>query len=157
MAFNRETADRPAMMTEGSIADILARAEALCRGRGARLTDARRRTLRELAKRGRPVKAYDLLPALGSNGKPAKPATVYRALEFLESYGLVHRVAGINAFMVCTHGGGAHTTSLFICERCGGAQEHTMEHPTSCPPPPGFTVHTSVHEHYGLCGDCASA
>lgn len=136
---------------------ILSHAERLCAQEGVRLTDLRRRALLALAEAGRPIKAYDLLPALGDGKGPAKPATAYRALEFFESVGLVHKVAGINAYVLCSRGGGAHITSLYICEACGSAQEHAMPHAASCAPPAGFEIHRSVHEHYGRCADCVGA
>ncbi len=136
--------------------DILAHAEILCAARGVRLTDLRRKALKAMAQAAKPVKAYDLLPVLGSRDEPAKPATAYRALEFFESVGLVHKVAGINAYVLCNRGGGHHITSLYICDECGSAQEHAMPHAASCDPPPGFVIHQSVHEHYGVCADCAA-
>ncbi len=145
------------MTDRAEIDAFLETAEAVCRRSGVRFTDTRKRTLLAMLQVGRPVKAYDLLPALGRDGEPAKPATAYRALEFLEAVGLVHKIAGMNAFIVCKRGGGAHVTSLYICERCGDAYEHIMAHAHSCDPPPGFTVTRSVHEHYGVCAACARA
>lgn len=138
-------------------ADIIAQAEVVCAREGVRLTALRRRALAAMAKVGRPVKAYELLPMLGDENTPAKPATAYRALEFFEALGLVHKVTGMNAYMLCTHGGGDHITSLYICETCGCAQEHTMVHAADGAPPPGFEIHRSVHEHYGRCAECAAA
>lgn len=136
----------------------LARAQKLCDSRGLRLTDLRRRALEALANAGAPVKAYDLLPALGSGQAPAKPATAYRTLDFLQSIGLVHKVAGLNAYVLCAHEGGAHATALFICDVCGRTEEHTRCDDTSRTPPgtpPGFAVSHSVIEHYGRCRSCA--
>jgi Fur family zinc uptake transcriptional regulator len=135
--------------------DAIARAERLCARDGARLTDLRMRAIEALAEAGRPVKAYDLLPALGEAGQPAKPATAYRALEFLEQLGLVHRVAGINAFVLCAHGGGEHVTALYICEQCGAAVERAEENVGTKAAPDGFDIERSVVEHYGVCAACA--
>jgi Fur family zinc uptake transcriptional regulator len=131
-------------------------AMSLCVRKGVRLTALRERALEALADAGRPVKAYDLLPALGEGDAPAKPATAYRALEFLEELGLVHKVAGINAFVLCSHGGGAHVTTLYVCEKCGSADERAEHAAPSSPPPAGFKIERSVVEHYGLCADCAA-
>lgn len=137
--------------------DIIAVAEDVCAQHGLRLTALRRRALIAMADAGGPVKAYDLLPKLGEDNEPAKPATAYRALEFFEAVGLVHKIAGINAYVLCTRGGGAHITSLYICENCGQTQEHAMAHAASCDPPAGFVIARSVHEHYGRCASCADA
>jgi Fur family zinc uptake transcriptional regulator len=110
-----------------------------------------------LADAGRPVKAYDLLPALGEGAAPAKPATAYRALEFLEDLGLVHKVAGINAFVLCAHGGGSHVTTLYVCEKCGVADERVEERAApDGDAPAGFRVERSVVEHYGVCAACGA-
>ncbi len=137
-------------------ADALQRAEKLCLKKGAKLTDLRRRALTALAVAGRPVKAYDLLPALGDETSPAKPATAYRALEFLEQLGLVHKVAGINAFVLCAHGGGSHVTCLYVCEDCGSAEERVEHAQPGADAPSGFEVERSVVEHYGRCAACAA-
>lgn len=136
---------------------VIARAAELCEAKGLRLTNLRRRAIAALAQAGRPVKAYDLLAELGEGEAPAKPASAYRALEFLESLGLVHRVSGINAFLLCTHGGGAHATQLFLCEECGAAEERSVHHTTPPETPAGFEVHRSVVEHYGLCRTCSTS
>ena len=130
------------------------RAEHLCARRGLRLTALRERAIEALADAGRPIKAYDLLTALGEGGAPAKPATAYRALEFLEELGLVHKVAGINAFVLCAHGGGAHVTALYVCEKCGGADERAETAAPASKAPKGFLIERSVVEHYGTCSDC---
>lgn len=136
--------------------DPLEHAEKLCAERGVRLTELRRKALEAMTQAGKPVKAYDLLPALGEDGAPAKPATAYRALEFLEELGLVHRVAGINAFVICDRGGGPHVTCLYVCERCGAAEERAGSPRVQDAAPKGFSLRRSVVEHYGLCADCAA-
>ena len=74
----------------------LSRAEALCRQRGARLTQMRRRVLELIWDSHKAVKAYDLLDRLSESEKSVRPPTVYRALDFLMAHGLVHRVrAGV--------------------------------------------------------------
>ena len=45
-----------------------------------------------LLESGEPVKAYDLIARFGEDGQPAKPPTVYRALDFLIENGLIHRI-----------------------------------------------------------------
>ncbi len=136
--------------------EAVKRAVNLCERKGVRLTALREKALHALADAGRPVKAYDLLPVLGEKDSPAKPATAYRALEFLEELGLVHRVAGINAFVLCAHGGGSHVTTLYVCEKCGSADERAEHAAPGAKVPQGFKVERSVVEHYGLCAACAA-
>ncbi len=140
-----------------SVDAVMARAQRLCEAKGMRLTGLRRRAIAALARAGRPVKAYDLLADLSEDDAPAKPASAYRALEFLQTLGLVHRVSGLNAFVLCTHGGGAHKTHLFLCEQCGGAEEFADGSQAVASAPSGFQVRWSVMEHYGVCAACADA
>ncbi len=69
------------------------------------------------------MKAYDLLPLLGEPSRPVKPQTAYRALEFWEELGLVHRIASLNVFVACSVGGSDHIPAFLICECCGVVEE----------------------------------
>ncbi len=104
--------------------EAIARAEAECRRRGARLTPIRREVLEALYATHRPLGAYDIAEALGGEGRRLAPITIYRALEFLMEQGLVHRLASRNAFIACPHGHAPHDLVAFlICEACGGVDE----------------------------------
>jgi Fur family zinc uptake transcriptional regulator len=134
----------------------LAAARGLCERRGERWTPLRERALTAVLEADGPVKAYDLLPALGSNDSPAKPATAYRALEFLEQLGLVHRIEALNAFIYCTHGGGEHATALYICSGCDQTFEVALDHNQARKSAPsGFMIERTVTEIYGRCQNCA--
>ena len=60
---------------------------------GDKLTRPRRRVLELLLVAGAPAKAYDLVATYHREARVATPATVYRALQFLETRGLVHRLS----------------------------------------------------------------
>ena len=146
----------------GAVARALSAAQALCDLRRERLTEPRRRVLELLLQSRGPVKAYDLMAGFGPDGAPAKPPTVYRALEFLERLGLAHRIESLNAYVACNHapsGGGdrTHAAAFLICECCGAAQE------VHAPPlgelkglaaSAGYAVHTLMVEAHGLCAVC---
>jgi Fur family zinc uptake transcriptional regulator len=100
----------------------LAAAARICRQRGARLTPLRRQVLELVWLSHRPAGAYELLARLGSR-RPAKPPTIYRALDFLVTHGLVHRVKSRNAFVGCAAPGHAAAAEILICADCGGASE----------------------------------
>ncbi len=134
--------------------EAIARAEELCERRGARLTDLRRRAIALLAEAQGPVKAYDLLPGLGTVNGPAKPASAYRTLEFLEELGIVHRVAGLNAFVLCDGEAHGQATALFICETCNKSVERPVDPALLDQAPAGFTVSRVVIEIYGECAEC---
>jgi len=71
-----------------------------------------------------PLGAYAILDALRDKGFRA-PLQVYRALDKLLEFGLVHRLESINAFVACAHPEcHAHSTIAFaICEKCGKVSE----------------------------------
>ena len=75
-----------------------------------------------------PASAYSLLDKLREDGFRA-PLQVYRALEKLIEYGLVHRLESLNAFVACAHPhehaeGHKHGLVAFaICETCGQVDE----------------------------------
>lgn len=140
----------------------LARAERRVEAAGERLTPARRRALDLLLQAGGPVKAYDLMAGFGPAGEPAKPPTVYRALDFLMKRGLVHKIERLNAFMACGHAEGdeAHTAAFLVCDCCGAARE--IEPPPAGPVEAaakraGYALTGVTLEAHGLCPDCAAA
>ena len=114
----------PLGLSGRALSSGLRSAEARCAAHGQKLTPARRRVLELLLSAGQPVKAYDLISAFGEDaGGPAKPPTVYRALEFLERVGLAHRIESLNAYMACGLGEPAHAAGFLICDCCGAARE----------------------------------
>ena len=100
----------------------MARGEARAVEGGQRWTAPRRRVFELLLQANGPVKAYDLMADF-SDGAAAKPPTVYRALEFLESLGLAHRIASLNAYVACDADTDVHAASFMICDCCGSAEE----------------------------------
>jgi Fur family zinc uptake transcriptional regulator len=122
---------------------------------GERLTAPRRRVLELLLESGHAVKAYDLMAAY-QPGAPAKPPTVYRALEFLERQGLVHRIQSLNAYVACRRGE-VHTAAFLICDCCGATNEvepaaakAMAEQAASS----GFALRAVTVEANGLCAAC---
>lgn len=108
---------------EACIADALADARAICQRQKARLTATRERVLELIWQSHRPLGAYDVLAMLAQDGHNAAPPTVYRALDFLQQHGLVHRIASLNAFIGCTHAGTRHEGIFLICKRCSNVLE----------------------------------
>ncbi|MBV6648452.1 MAG: transcriptional repressor, partial [Hoeflea sp.] len=73
-----------------------------------------------------PLSAYTILDQLRDNGFRA-PLQVYRALDKLVEFGMVHRIESLNAFVACSHPGcdGDNTIAFMICEKCGQVNEIT--------------------------------
>ncbi len=111
-----------AQISAETVSAALDRAQAKSLERGFQWTAPRRRVYELMLQAGGPVKAYDLME-LFSEGRAAKPPTVYRALDFLEEQGLVHRIASINAFVACEVERPGHVAAFLICDCCGSAQE----------------------------------
>lgn len=143
----------------------LARAEAACRARGARLTAIRRDVLAALHATHRPLGAYEIADRLAEE-QPARrrlaPIAIYRALDFLIAQGFVHRLASRNAFVACPgHHGGSDCTVFLICEGCGGVDEVSpaalSQSVDRLLAEEGFEPHLQVLEITGHCSHCRGA
>lgn len=106
-----------------SLDAALAMAEAYCRERGEKLTPIRRKVLELLLASGRATKAYSLLDEMRQIHPGSAPPTVYRALDFLLSAGLIHRIESINAFAVCHDLTQCQHGILVVCQQCGNVTE----------------------------------
>lgn len=136
----------------------LGAAEMRCAQAQERLTDPRRRVLELLLGASAPLKAYDLIAAYGEAGEPAKPPTVYRALEFLERLGFAHRIESLNAYVPCRLEGG-HAAAFLICDCCGEAEEFAPDFAAqlSAAEAAGYTVRQVTLEARGLCAACRAS
>ena len=134
-------------------------ADARCAEADQRLTAPRRRVLELLLEAGQPVKAYDLIAAFGEDGSPAKPPTVYRALDFLERQGFAHRIESLNAYLACRQGPEAHAAAFLICDCCGDAREVEpvgSERLIALAERAGYSVEMVTLEAHGRCAVCAA-
>jgi Fur family zinc uptake transcriptional regulator len=134
----------------------LAVAEVRCAEAQERLTPPRRRVLELLLEADAPLKAYDLIAAFGAGGEPAKPPTVYRALEFLERLGFAHRIESLNAYVPCRLDAEGHRAAFLICDCCGAAQEFEPDFAAqlSAAAAAGYTVRSVTLEARGACAAC---
>jgi Fur family zinc uptake transcriptional regulator len=136
----------------------LGAAETRCEQTQERLTAPRRRVLELLLASDAPLKAYDLIAAYGETGEPAKPPTVYRALEFLERLGFAHRIESLNAYVPCRIEGG-HAAAFLICDCCGAAEEFEPDFgpQLEAAARAGYAVRQVTLEARGLCPACREA
>lgn len=136
---------------------FLAEAETLVVRQGQRMTRIRRKVLRLLLEHEGPAKAYDLLANLDGEGA-AKPPTIYRALEFLQDTGLVHKIESLNAYVACGHTSHSHSAVFLICDDCETAEElhavatsRALDKETEAA---GFKITRAVIEVHGQCRRC---
>lgn len=139
--------------------ELLEQARATCQKRGARLTPVREQVFQLLAKHNGAVGAYDLLSELQQIDPAAKPATIYRALDFLNQQGFVHKIESINSFVLCDHFSDcSHPVQLLICDECGHVDEMQSENLDlalrSMADANGFKISHQIVEAHGICNKC---
>lgn len=115
-----------------------------------------------LAREDAPASAYALLSHLQGEGLRA-PQQVYRALDKLIEYGLVHRVETMNAFVACAHPH-AHAQGLVvfaICDQCGHVDEFAdraiERRLQGWSRSEGFRMKEATVELHGDCARCQAA
>jgi len=139
---------------------LLNRADRICGTRGARLTDLRRHVLGLILDSPAPTGAYDLLERLRATRNGAAPPTVYRALDFLQEQGLVHKLERLSAFVGCVAHDSDHAAQFLICRSCGRVTEiedQKLAHALNdAARRLGFTVGKATIEAEGQCAACAA-
>jgi Fur family zinc uptake transcriptional regulator len=144
-------------VNEAALAGALAQAETRCAEASERLTGPRRRVLELLLRTEGPAKAYDLIAGFGENGQAAKPPTVYRALDFLEKQGFVHRIESLNAYVACRRVGETHSAAFLICDCCGATREvapFSSKNIGALFSGSGYEINSLTVEARGLCAAC---
>ncbi|WP_206486526.1 zinc uptake transcriptional repressor Zur [Thalassotalea sp. G2M2-11] len=138
---------------------LLEQAKASCQKRGARFTLAREQVFKLLTQQDGAIGAYELLDQLKAIDPAAKPATIYRALDFLSQQGFVHKIESINAFVLCHHFGDCdHPVQLLICDNCGHVEEvqsNDFDNALrSLAIKKGFAISHQIVEAHGNCQAC---
>jgi len=125
------------------------------------LTKNQSLVMKALSAANGPMSAYAILDELRDEGFRAPPQ-VYRALDKLVEFGLVHRLESLNAFVACqlsSCDGDKKETVLFaICEQCGRVEElvsNRLENAVQALAAEiDFSLNRSVVELRGLCAAC---
>ena len=138
--------------------DALTAAEALCATGGLRFTPVRRKVLEILLQDHRALGAYTILDRLRDDGFGSQPTVAYRALDFLVSNGLAHKIERLNAFIACAHTNHSHTPAFMICRLCDAvaeAQSSTARGALrDAARATGFRIERTVVEAEGICPSC---
>lgn len=141
------------------VSEALSTAAQLCMVRGVQLTPIRHQVLELIWDSHKAVKAYDLLDRIRPQQNAAKPATIYRALDFLIEQGLIHRVESLNAFVGCNCSWHKHELLLLICNDCQEVEERSapevMQALSREIKQANFNVHSKAIEILGRCAKCA--
>jgi Fur family zinc uptake transcriptional regulator len=141
------------------ITTALNTAAQLCTERGVQLTAIRQQVLELIWANHHAVKAYDLLERIKPLQSAAKPATIYRALDFLMEQGFIHRVESLNAFIGCTDLRTVHEQLLLICKQCNDVEERqanaVMQSLENELKEAGFIAHHKAIEIHGICSNCS--
>jgi Fur family transcriptional regulator, zinc uptake regulator len=138
---------------------LLKQAQKVCAQRDVRFTHLREQVFTLLANHQGAVGAYDLLDELKIIDPSAKPATIYRALDFLGKQGFVHKIESINAFLMCHHFGECnHPVQLLICDQCGYVKESQSDDLEASiqimANSSDFKISHQIVEVHGCCASC---
>ncbi len=105
------------------INDAIEQAERICEDNNSRFTALRKRVLELVWARHEPVKAYDLLAELQKEDQSARPATIYRTLDFLKNLGLVHKIHRYNAYVGSVNPSVERPCFFLVCNNCNSVSE----------------------------------
>jgi Fur family zinc uptake transcriptional regulator len=112
--------------------------------------------LRALKASDQPLSAYDILDRVRSSGIRA-PMQVYRSLDRLSSFGFIHRIEALNAFVACSEDAHGHKPGFVICRDCGTVKEFEdgrLDDIAHHAAGKGFAIEEVSVEVLGQCGDC---
>lgn len=141
------------------VSDGLSTAESLCAEGGHRFTPVRRKVLEILLQDHRALGAYAILDRLREDGFGSQPPVAYRALDFLVSNGLAHKIERLNAFIACSHPNDTHAPAFMICRLCDAVAETQSSSARGAlgdaARATGFRIERTVVEAEGVCPACA--
>lgn len=137
---------------------VVHQAKLFCARHKERLTKPRLEVLKIIASSSKPLGAYKTLEKLGEVVQSPKPPTAYRAIEFWQRKGFIHRIESLNAYVICRVGH-RHKGGLFmICDDCGAVIEtHIRDMPEPLKDSATkntFTPSNWSIEIHGLCSWC---
>lgn len=143
-----------------AIASALKRAKEICQIHDVRLTKLREHVLILILKHGKPLGAYSLMDLLeeSSDRERVAPPTIYRTLDFLLEYRLIHKIHSLNAYVSNNNPRREESSVILICSDCGTAQEvpnNTIQQAINLSASQHrFAVQKQVIEITGCCGSC---
>lgn len=91
-----------------------------------RFTSMRLKILQSYLDAKSPISAYGLPAILGLSTRSGMMG-IYRALDFLEEVGAIHRIQLLGSFVVCRQWGRDHTPIMLICTACENVEEFVSD------------------------------
>jgi len=148
---------------DACVTTLLGRARQSFVDKGLKLTALRLRVLEEIAASHDAMGAYDVIERLAcKSGARLAPISVYRAIDALQSAGLVHRLESRNAFFAChlPHTGAQDHIAL-VCEGCSSVVEVPAGRVygliETAAASSGFKLRAMVAEGVGMCRKCQTS
>lgn len=140
--------------------ETLQKFEEYCTQNTLRITPPRLSALEIVHASNKPITAYEVLEEMGKTHHNPKPPTAYRALDFLEEHGFIHRIESLNAYVSCDVNHRHSGSQFMICDSCGWVEEiHLCTLPQklqSKVEAEGFQLHHWNVELHGTCSKCAA-
>lgn len=107
------------------------------RAQGAQVTALREQVLDiVLAQASGVIKAYHVLAQMQqASDSVVAPPTAYRALDFWAEQGVLHKVAAVNGYVLCSHASHEcnsacehdhHSAFILVCTECGSVDEQSL-------------------------------
>jgi Fur family zinc uptake transcriptional regulator len=151
---------RHADLAAMDVAAMIDRARAFAVARKIPFTEMRARVLTVLAGEEKPLTAYEITDRL-SVPKKVQAVQVYRALDFLQEAGCVHRLASKASYFACDHSHhGGEAVVFLVCNDCGAVEEASspaiavsLEEVAKAS---GFQSANPIVELEGRCATCSS-
>ena len=142
----------------------LTEAESYCNQHGLRYTDPRRYVLDILIQADGALGAYDILERLNAYIDNPKPPTAYRAIEFWQEQGFVHKIESLNSYIACCRNHGCshtrrahHSIKFLICDDCHMVRElHDKDSTQDIEEQHNFKINRQITELHGVCASCSA-
>ena len=110
------------------------------RQNGAQVTALREQVLDIVLRQHGVIKAYAVLAQMQQeSAAPVAPPTAYRALDFWAEQGVLHKVAAVNGYVLCSHAShqcghdchghaekAHHQSFILVCTECGAVDEQSL-------------------------------
>ena len=136
----------------------LKNAKNYCEEHKYRFTEPRKRVLRTLLNCKKPMGAYEILKVLSTEQHQVKPATIYRAIDFWQEHGFIHKINSSNSYITCSHGHSHDHSFIAICDWCSESFELSADGlpaiVTQALQENHFLLNQSATELHGKCKQC---